>query len=161
MLRNVCVTITRKYRSALASSKTAHGSARCCPRRAERDGVGSRAQGGPDREALDDEKRTPLIVAACGGRLLVAETLLDAGANPIARCCEVSSDGARTALGHAAYLGQVRMIQAIPGRGVDVNDRGGVPALCLAPYRCHRRTCGSWGHCRAGREVQPLMECRC
>lgn len=40
---------------------------------------------GADKDALDDEQRTPLIVAVCGGHLPVFETLLDAGADPRAR----------------------------------------------------------------------------
>lgn len=75
----MCVTITRKEAlerfSHLPRLHTALHAAAC---EGQNEMVLALLRKGADREALDDEKRTPLIVAACGDRLPVAETLLDA-----------------------------------------------------------------------------------
>ena len=84
-------------------------------------------EAGANKDAMDCEGLTPLLVAAEKSHLHVVNVLLAAGADATLRCGRTDS----SAVGWAAYNGNVKMLKAIVEYGVHVDSAAstGITAL--------------------------------
>ena len=99
---------------------------------------------GLDLNSRDSDNKTPLMIAACNGKMEAVNYLLEKGADPSLR-----DKFGRNSLHDASDGGNVTIIETILSRGLDINSRDSDNNTALMIAACNgKMEAVNYSHCK-------------